>query len=155
MKKSMSRAIERALEADRIHYWKEGDGFLFLNTTEKEADYLIKILPDEEMEVLFVIGFFPVKAPKLSMDRMYKVINDINHRRYICELVMNPEDGQITYRSVNHVDQGAINKEIVHMAAAHVVEHLILCYDELMQAMYSSSNTSYAISFDDEKRPCA
>ena len=97
--------VASALDGMGLHYRNEGELFLF-NVGEDGADFSIRIIADDEKELLTTIGYFPVKVSRANLDRMYKVINDLNYDTFAGYFTIDSEDGELSFRLPNNVDGG-------------------------------------------------
>ncbi len=71
----MCSTVASTLDELELHYKQEGELFTF-TIGDDVADFPIRIVADEEKELLVVIGYFPVKVSKANLDKMYKVVNE-------------------------------------------------------------------------------
>lgn len=153
MKGIITNAIVAYLEAMQLNY-QQNDNIFSLTMCEEEADFLIHLIADEKNDLLMAIGYFPVKVSKSNLDKMYKVINDINDKYMVGAYVIDSDDGELTFRIGNNVDGGAANKEIVESCFLQVLLRLKQTYAEIMKAMYGGEQLPFAFT-NEASRPCA
>ena len=60
-----------------LTFEQKGEGFYF-NLDDDYANLQFLIVADEEKEILTVIGYFPIKVAKEKLDKMYKLINELD-----------------------------------------------------------------------------
>jgi len=144
--------VASTLDEMELHYRHEGKVFN-LTVGDDCADFPIRIIADEENELLVLIGYFPVKISKMNLDKMYKFINDLNYTTMVGSFIIDSDDGELSFRLANNVDGGAINEGIVKTCFLQVICRLRNTYDDIMNAMYGGDH--YTFTFGDENRPCA
>ena len=145
MEYTICKAVEAALKTRGLHYTHEDDTFELFMSDDK-ANFKIRVIADDERDILLIIGFFPVKVSKENLDKMYKVINDINYQTIFGGFVIDSEDGELTFRLVNNADDGAINEKVATICIYQVAHCLSSHYEEIMQAMYGGDK--YTFTFD-------
>ena len=146
----MCSTVASTLDEMEIPYKREG--FLFKFTVSDDyADLDVRIIADDDNEVLTVVGFFPVKISNANLDKMYKVINDINLKNLVGHYAINSEDGVLSFRLTNNVDGGAINEGIVKACFLQVMFRLRNTYEDIMKAMYGGPQMNF--TFASESRP--
>lgn len=141
----MCSAVASTLDELELHYKQDGEFFTF-TVGDDVADFPIRIVADEEQELLVVIGYFPVKISKASLDKMYKVVNDLNYQTLAGHFAVDSRDGELTFRQANNVDGGAINDAIVRACFLQVVSRLRNSYEEIMKAMYGGSQMNFTFA---------
>lgn len=146
METIIGNAVTSALDELELNYHHDGEIFTF-TIGDDEADFRIRIIADEKNELLLTIGYFPVKISRANLDKMYKVINDLNDQHMIGAYVIDPEDGELIYRIANNVDGGAINEHIVQACFFQVINRLKNTYEDIMKAMYGGEQ--YTFTFAD------
>lgn len=148
----MCSTVASTLDEMALHYRHEGEHFTF-SIGDDCADFNIHIIADEEKEVLTTVGFFPVKIPKAHLDKMYKVINDLNIMTMVGNFAIDSDDGELSFRLANNVDGGAINEEIVKSCLLQVFGRLSNTFEDIMNTLYGGEQ--YTFTFGEESRPCA
>lgn len=131
------------------------DNIFTLIICSDEADFKIRIIAEENQELLLTIGYFPVKISKTNLDKMYKVINDLNDEHMIGAYVIDSDDGELVYRLANNVDDGAINKRVVLACFLQVYNRIKSTYAYIMKAMYGGGQYTFnfeAASVDDQRQ---
>ena len=150
----MCSTVASTLDEMEIPYKQEG--FLFKFTVSDDyADLDVRIIADDDNEVLTVVGFFPVKISNTNLDKMYKVINDINLKNLVGHYAINSEDGVLSFRLTNNVDGGAINEGIVKACFLQVMFRLRNTYEDIMKAMYGGEQYTFtfgAPAIDDQRQ---
>ena len=148
----MCSTVASTLDEMELHYKNEGQLFTF-SVGDDCADFPIRIIADEENELLTTIGYFPVKISKMNLDKMYKYINDLNYRTMVGFFTIDSEDGELSFRLANNVDGGVINESIVKTCFLQVMYRLRDTYEDIMKAMYGGEQ--FTFTFDNENKPCA
>lgn len=141
--------VASALDEMELHYSHEGELFT-LTMCEEEANFPIRIIADDEQSVLTTIGYFPVKISQMNIDKMYKVINDLNYRQLIGSFVIDSEDGELSYRISQNADDGAINESIVRICFFQVVARLKKSYEDIMKAMYGGPQMTFTFASESQ-----
>ena len=143
MKQIICSAVESVLEGMELRFENQ-DKFYWFSISDENADFSIRIVADEEKELLVVIGVYPVKVPGTRFDPMCRVLNDLNCSTTVGAFVIDPDDGELSFRIANNVDGGAINEEIVSMCILQVISRLRDTYDGIMAAMYGGPRMEFA-----------
>ena len=143
MEQIIFSAVESVLESMELNY-RSQDHFFWFTISDENADFSIRIVADEEKELLVVIGVYPVKVPRERIDPMCRVLNDLNSSTTVGAFVIDPDDGELSFRIANNVDGGAINEEIVRMCILQVISRLRDTYDGIMAAMYGGPRMEFA-----------
>ena len=138
----MCSMVASTLDEMELHYKHEGELFTF-SVGDDYADFHIRIIADEENELLTTIGFFPVKISMAHLDKMYKFINDLNYKTMVGFFTIDSEDGELSFRLANNVDGGAINEDIVKACLLQVFYRLRNSYDDIMRAMYGGPQMNF------------
>ena len=150
----MCDTVAATLDEMELHYKHEGELFTF-TVGDDEADYPMRIIADEENELLTTIGYFPVKISKTNLDKMYKFINDLNYKTMVGFFAIDSEDGELSFRLANNVDGGAINEGIVKACFLQVMYRLRNTYEDIMKAMYGGEQYTFtfgAPAIDDQRQ---
>ena len=150
----MCSTVASTLDELELHYKQDGELFTF-TVGDDEADFPIRIVADEEKELLVVIGYFPVKISKANLDKMYKVVNDLNYQTMVGYFAIDSNDGELSFRLANNVDDGAINDAIVRACFFQVLSRLRNSYEEIMKAMYGGEQFTFTFADSSENRPSA
>ena len=150
----MCSTVASTLDELELHYKQEGELFTF-TIGDDVADFQIRIVADEEKELLVVIGYFPVKVSKANLDKMYQVINDLNYQTMSGYFVIDSRDGELSFRLANNVDDGAINDAIIRACFFQVVSRLKNCYEDIMKAMFGGEQFTFTFADSSENRPGA
>ena len=150
----MCSTVASTLDELELHYKQDGELFTF-TVGDDEADFPIRIVADEEKELLVVIGYFPVKISKANLDKMYKVVNDLNYQTMVGYFAIDSNDGELSFRLANNVDDGAINDAIVRACFFQVLSRLNNSYEEIMKAMYGGEQFTFTFANSSENRPSA
>lgn len=152
MNEIISKTVASALDEMEIHYKKEGQIFIF-SVGDDCADFPIRIIADEENELLTTVGYFPVKVPKMNLEKMYKFINEVNYKTMVGLFVIDSEDGELTFRLANNVDGGVINESIVKACFLQVMCRLSNTFEDIMKSIYGCEQ--FTLSIGNGNRPCA
>ena len=147
METTISNAVTEALDMLELNYSHEDDLFTIVMCNDN-ADFKIRIVADEKNELLLTIGSFPVKISKNHLDKMYKVINDLNDEHMIGAYVIDSDDGELIFRMANNVDGGAINERVVLACFFAVYNRLKNTYEDIMKAMFGGEQ--YTFTFGNE-----
>ncbi len=145
METIISNTVATALDELELNYSREGEIFS-ITMCEDMANFKIRIIADEKNELLLTIGYFPIKISKTNLDRMYKVINDMNDQHMIGAYVIDSEDGELIYRIANNVDDGAINERVVMACFIQVINRLKNTYEDIMKAMYGGPQMTFTFA---------
>lgn len=145
METIISNTVAAALDELELNYLHDGEIFT-LTMCEDMANFKVRIVADEKNELLLTIGYFPVKISKMNLDKMYKVINDMNDQHMIGAFVIDSEDGELIYRIANNVDDGAINERVVMACFIQVINRLRNTYEDIMKAMYGGPQMNFTFA---------
>ena len=137
----------RALEEMNIHfdYDQENEVFNYRLSTELTT-YRQRLVPLEEQELLLTITNFPIMVPEDKRFLMTTLLNKLNHSLILGHYVMDPEDGEISFRVSCPVDDGAINKTIVLVAIGNSITTMDNHLPELLSAIGNLSTSAPALS---------
>ena len=141
----MCSMVASTLDEMELHYKHEGELFTF-SVGDDYADFHIRIIADEENELLTTIGFFPVKISMAHLDKMYKFINDLNYNTIAGFFAIDSDDGELSFRLANNVDGGAINEGIVKACFLQVMFRLRDTYEDIMKAMYGGEQYTFTFA---------
>lgn len=150
METTITNAVTSALDMLELNYNQDEELFTLV-MSEDDADFKIRILADEKNELLLTIGYFPVKISKSNLDKMYKVINDMNNENLLGAFVIDSCDGELSYRVTNNVDDGAVNERVVIACFFQVVNRLKNTYDDIMKAMYGGEQYTFTFGDNDQE----
>ena len=154
METIIGNTVAAALDNLELNYTRDGERFTF-TMCEEDANFRIGIIADEKCELLLTIGYFPVKISKMNLDKMYKVINDMNDQHMVGAYVIDSEDGELIYRIANNVDDGAINEQVVMSCVIQVLNRLKYTYNDIMKAMFGGEQYTFtfgALAIDDQRQ---
>ncbi len=115
METLIANTVSDALDNLDFTYCQEGEVFKTI-LGDDEVDFRINIIADEENELLLIIGYFPIRISKVNLEKMCKVINELNSQYMVGCFVIDPDDGELTFRLTNNVDGCAINEQIVRVS---------------------------------------
>ena len=134
--KKIYDVVLRALEEMDIHfdYDQENEVFNYRLSTELTT-YRQRLVPLEEQELLLTITNFPIMVPEDKRFLMTSLLNKLNHSLILGHYVMDPEDGEISFRVSCPVDDGAINKTIVLVAIGNSITTMDNHLPELLSAI--------------------
>lgn len=142
MENMIHHAVEAALDEMELHYHVKEDIF-YLVICSKESSFKFRIVAEEEADILAVIGLFPVNVPEYLLDRMCKAINDLNKTSPVGYYVIDPDDGEISFRVIQNTDSGAVNKEVVKTCLLMAAKSLMVNYERIMKAMYGGEQMTF------------
>lgn len=142
MRHNIKSIVETVLDTAQLSYENEGAVFTF-SVSDDNADFPIRIIVDEEQELLLIIGYYPVKVTEQHMDRICRVVNDINYRTMVGAFVIDSADGELSFRVVQNVDDGAFSENMVRACIWQVVSRLSDCYEEVMSALFGGSRVNF------------
>ncbi len=145
--------VKEVLDELELRY-RNVDKRFFLTIYCKEADFKIRLIADDEREVLCVYGYFPVKVPEARMEAMYKVINDINYKLLVGSFAIDSDDGELIFQVVNNADGGAINKKVVKYCFKHTTLTLKKYFETIMKGMFGGEQYTFTFG-DGEKKESA
>ena len=128
--------IVAALDNLELKYDHDGQLTTFM-VTGRSAQYRVNVLGLEDKEMLFVQATFPVMIPEAKRPKMYKFISEFNYNRLMGLLVIDPEDGELSYRISNTADHGAINETVVQVCVLDVLKTLDDSHDSIMEVLYA------------------
>ena len=145
--KKIYDAVLRALEEMDIHfdYDQENEVFNYRLSTELTT-YRQRLVPLEEQELLLTITNFPIMVPEDKRFLMTSLLNKLNHSLILGHYVMDPEDGEISFRVSCPVDDGAINKTIVLVAIGNSITTMDNHLPELLSAIGNLPTSAPALS---------
>lgn len=149
MRHNIKSIVETVLDTAQLSYENEGSIFTF-NVSDDNAVFPIRIIIDEEQELLLIIGYYPVKVAEQHMDRICRVVNDINYRTMVGAFVIDSSDGELTFRVVQNVDDGAVNENMVRVCLWQVVSRLSDCYEEVMSALFGGPRMNFTFSTEQD-----
>lgn len=141
----MCNTVVSTLDEMELHYKHEGELFTF-SVGDDYSNFPVRIIADEENELLITIGYFPVKIPKAHLDKMYKFINDLNYKTMVGFFTIDSYDGELSFRLANNVDGGAINEGIVKTCFLQVMFRLRDTYEDIMKAMYGGEQCTFTFA---------
>ncbi len=154
METIIANAVTAALDELELNYSHEDEIFTLVMSSD-EADFKIRIVADEKRELLLTIGYFPVKISKTNLDKMYKVINDLNDQHMIGAYTIDSNDGELIFRMANNVDGGAINERVVLACFFQVYNRIRSNYEDIMKAMYGGEQFTFTFgpaAIDDQRQ---
>ena len=131
----IKNTVDTALRSMELRYQNKGRLFTLIIQNENAA-FRYKIVADDENDLLVVVGYFPVFIPKSSLEWMYKYVNELNYKTVVGKFVIDPDDGELTFRLATNVDGGAINEELVHVCLLMASKTLASSYEDIMKAMF-------------------
>ena len=148
--KKIYDAVLHALEKMDIHfdYDQENEVFDYRLSTELTT-YRQRLVPLEEQELLLAITIFPIMVPEDKRFLMTSLLNKLNHSLILGHYVMDPEDGEISFRVSCPVDDGAINKTIVLVAISNSISTIDKHLPELLAAMGNLPTTTSVLNNSD------
>lgn len=144
-RESISGCMDVNPEDTELHCGNGGEVFDFIIPGES-AIFPVKIIAYEEKNLLMTIGFFPVKVGERDLDRMYGLVNEINYNTRVGAYVVDPDDGELSFRIAHNVVGGAINQDVVRMCLLLVVDRLTGCYETIMAALFGGPRMTFTIS---------
>lgn len=147
----ISKTVESVLKDMDFDYEMDENLFNF-KVSDEGADYDLRVVADDKNEILTVIGFYPVKASKDRIESMCRKLTDINHKKVIGFFAMDTEDGELSFRLANNVDEGAVNVGIVKSCICQVIMAMSKNYQDIMNALYGGGH--FTFNFEDGDRPC-
>ena len=154
METIIANTVAEALDNMGFNYRQDGEIFKTV-LSDDEVDFRINILADDENELLLIIGYFPVRISKMNLEKMCKVINELNSQYMVGCFVIDPEDGELTFRLANNVDGGAINEQIFRMCYFQVGVRMRNTYQDIMKAMYGGEQYTFTFgdsAIDDQRK---
>lgn len=149
----INNTVTSALDGLELKFKHDGNTFN-LTITDDNADFPLRIIADDDCELLTIIGYFPVKIPKTGLEKMYELINSLNYRTRVGNFTIDPKDGELSFRLGNNVDGGAINEKIVDCCLMQVISRLHDNFDEIMKALFGGEHVTFtfAPSSEDQHR---
>lgn len=140
--KKIHNAVQNALEAIelRYDYDQKNEVFNFRLTTEKTS-YNQRLVPLEDDELLVVITTFPILVPEEKRFMFANLINKINHSLLLSYFVMDPEDGELSFRVSCPLDDGAVNETIVKVVIGNSFQTMEKYFEEFL-ATFSAFPTT-------------
>lgn len=143
-------AVESTLDGLKYHYLKLGRVFRF-KLKEENVIYRYVIVADDEHEYLVVVGAFPVHVPKPSFDMMCTYINELNRMDIPGRFVINPDDGELTFRIISSVHGCTFNENHILYCLDMVSLALSRQYEGIMKALYGGSQMVF--TFGGKEKP--
>ena len=150
METIIANTVAETLDNLEFDYDQEGDVFHTVFGAD-EADFNIDIIAEDETEFLLVIGYFPVRVSKTNHEKMCKVINELNSQFMVGCFIIDPENGELTFRLGNNVDGGAINEKIVQMCYFQVGVRMKNTYQDIMKALYGGEQYTFTFASDNKE----
>lgn len=146
----IKNTVDSALSGMKLRYQNKGRLFELIIQNDNAA-FRFKIVADDENDLLVVVGFFPVFIPKSSLECMYKYVNELNYKTVAGKFVINPDDGELTFRLATNVDGGAINEELVHVCLFMASTTLTSSFEDIMKAMFGGPQMVF--TFGEKEEP--
>lgn len=149
--KKMQEVVQNALEAMGIRYdYDQENEVFYYHLTSELTTYRQRLVPLEDEELLVTITSFPIKVPEDKRFLFASLLNNLNHSLLLGFYVMDPEDGEITFRISCPVDGGAINNNIVIVSVCTSIQTFDKHLPELLSAMGNLQITNYGQSVEGE-----
>lgn len=152
MESIIENTIVSVLDELGITYRREEDEFVF-KVGEEDGDFTYCIAANEVDELITIVGYFPVCVPKESLDRVCRVLNELNENSVIGAFSVDPEDRRPSFHLANYVSERAVNARIIQMCLMQVMGHITHSFQTIAKAMYGGEH--YTFTFGNENRPCA
>ncbi|MBO4568647.1 MAG: YbjN domain-containing protein [Candidatus Methanomethylophilaceae archaeon] len=143
----ISDTVASVLDALDIRYLREEGEFNF-RVGEDDGDITYCVSVDEEGEMLTVVGYFPVCVPQENVDRVCRLLNDLNEQSVIGAFSVDPEDRRPSFHLSNYVCGGAVKERIVQMCLLQVMGHVSHSFQAIARAMYGGEQ--YTFTFANE-----
>lgn len=150
METIIANTVSEALDNLDFPYYHEGEVFKTV-IRDEEVDFRIHIIADDENELLVIIGYFPIRIFKVNLEKMCRVINELNSQYMVGCFVINPNDGELTFRLANNVDGGAINEQIFRMCYFQVGVRMRNTYQDIMKAMYGGEQYTFTFASNNKE----
>lgn len=147
METIIRNTVAAVLDNLEINYQYKDSEFIF-KVGEDEGDFTYCIEPNDEDEMITIVGYFPVCVPKESMDMVLRVINELNEKSIIGAFSIDPEDRRPSFHLANYVSDGAVNAKTVQMCILQVMGHLIHSFQTIAKAMYSNEQITLTFRND-------
>lgn len=116
------------------NYDEESDVFDYRIPTDNTS-YFQRLLPFEEQEILFSVTNFPIMIPEDKRFMFVNLLNKLNLKLQLGYFVLDPEDGELTYRIACPVDNGVINTAIVIVAIGNGITTMENYFQEFITAL--------------------
>lgn len=136
MKKKIYNTVEATLKDAELHYSVEDDIIFCLGISGEHASFDIKLVCEENMELLLAVVKCGIRIPKDKIGKMCRWIVEKNYSLSVGEFKMDTSDGELSFRMACPLDGGAVNKDIVRVALAQTLNTFDNTYEEMVKAMY-------------------
>lgn len=140
MKKNINRTVKKVLDSLGCEYARrDEDGltlFAFLHV-EDRCEYILTLNADEANGVLVVTGFYPGlgKVTDENYGRVSRAIDVLNYECPVGAILVNPTNGELSYRITHCVDGETVNKVFVRILLGMVIERMKATVETLGESL--------------------
>jgi len=136
MKKKIYKTVEASLKGAEINYHVDDDIMFSFGVKGDHANFDVRLLCEDNTEVLLAAVTCGLCIPKDKIDRMCRWVVEKNYTLTLGEFKMDTRDGELSFRLACTLDGGAVNKDIVGVVISQVINIFDNSYEELVKAMY-------------------
>lgn len=140
MNKKIFKAVESTLKKSELHYQIEDDIMFRFGISGDHANFDIRLICEEKMEILLSIVSCSMCVPKDKIEKMCKWIVEKNYSLTLGEFKMDTKDGELSFRLACPLDGGAVNEDIVGVAISYTLNTFDNTYEEIIKALYMDNN---------------
>lgn len=135
MKKIHETVLCALKELELTYNYDEESGVFDYRIPTDNTSYYQRLLPLEELEILISVTTFPIMIPEDKRFMFVNLLNKLNLKLQLGYFVLDPEDGELTFRIVCPVDKGAINMAIVIVAIGNGINTMEKYFHEFLTAL--------------------
>ena len=135
MEKKIYNTVETSLNNAELQYSIDDEIFRF-GIKGEHANFDVRIVCEEEMELLMTIVTCSMCVPKNKIDRMCRWVAEKNYGLTLGEFKLDTSDGELSYRITCPLDKGAVNEDIVTVAYTNALRTFDNSYEEIIKTIY-------------------
>lgn len=136
MEKKIYKTVESTLKNAEIQYSIEDDNIFTFGVVGEHAKFNIRVICEEEMEVLISVVTCSICIPKNKIDKMCRWVIDKNYQLALGGFKIDTSDGELSFRVTCPLDNGAVNEDVVAVAFSCAMSVFDNNYDKIMKAIY-------------------
>lgn len=136
MKKKIFKTVESTLKAAEINYHVDDDIVFRFRIKGDHANFDVRMICEEDMEILMAIVTCGLCVPKDKIDRMCRWVTEKNYTLTLGEFKMDTSDGELSFRLGCPLDGGTVNEEIAGVVLSVTINSFDNAYEEIVKAMY-------------------
>ena len=136
MEKRIYNTVEAALKNAELNYDIDRDMVFRFGIKGKHANYDVRMVCEEEMELLMTIVTCSLCVPKEKMDRMCRWVVEKNYGLTLGEFKLDTSDGELSFRITCPLDSGAVNEDIVTVVFLNAISTFDSTFEEIIKSIY-------------------